>query len=610
MFANNVLSNVLLIVTCVVISKCNVHSAKLADQLSKNQIVIDTATINKLNAASTKAIQSSLDLSLTLAKKAAAQSDKIYYKKGKGDALINMATCFQNKGNYSTALTYALQALQLFEQIEAINSQANAYVLMALIYKEMAGNERTEVYDDKGIAYSQKAYDLFNSVNDTAGMVNSLSAKGTIYRDKGIVLKKMVYYDSSYVSFRQAISMATKTGKGEIYLGKLYNNISQVYIEQKEDYDSALIYLYKAVAFNEKKKNVGSLSYNYGNISESFLRKKNSAKALYYAQKMLDVATASKRAPRLMNAYISMYKSYEMAGLYDSALHYYVKSSELNDSLSNIAKTSQVLEMQTKYETEKKELIIAQLDAESANKSKRITWLISCLCIFIALVIWLITLYNRVQKQKGLLGKQADKLELMMKELHHRVKNNLQIVSSLLSLQTYKLSDKQSIQALQASGQRVQAMSLIHQRLYKKEELTSINIKEYITDLSNSLLSSYGYDLTNFNLLIDIKAGLMDVDKALPLGLILNELITNALKYAYQNVAEPALYISLVDDNYSTVLCIKDNGKDFNEKNWNSKNDSFGKQLIATLCKQLRAKQQLLLNDGTAFIIEIVKKAA
>ncbi len=108
-----------------------------------------------------------------------------------------------------------------------------------------------------------------------------------------------------------------------------------------------------------------------------------------------------------------------------------------------------------------------------------------------------------------------------MKELHHRVKNNLQIVSSLLSLQTYKVQDEEAVLVLKESQQRVQAMSFIHQRLYKTESLTAVNMKEYLTDLAESLVSSYGYNRDDFDLHIAVDKEMLDIDKALPIGLII-----------------------------------------------------------------------------------------
>jgi len=257
--------------------------------------------------------------------------------------------------------------------------------------------------------------------------------------------------------------------------------------------------------------------------------------------------------------------------------------------------------MQTKYETAKKETEIQSLNTINSNKNKEISYLGIGLALFALLAVTLLLLYRRVTKQKMLITQQSKQMETMMKELHHRVKNNLQIVSSLLSLQSYKLNDEEAIAAIRQSQQRVQAMSFIHQRLYKTEDLASVNIKEYITDLAESLMASYGYSHNNFDLKIFSDVELLDVDKALPLGLIINEIVTNAFKYAYKDVEQPLLQILLTGKENNLVLSIKDNGKEWNESNWKQEGGSFGRQLVSSLCRQLRARQELTMNNGTVF---------
>ena len=594
----------------IVVLICVAANAQPISHLLKTASTFDTAGVNYLNHAAAGSVLTNLDSALRQAQQADSISEKINYPKGKADALVTLTSIYQNKGSYTLALQNGLAALQLYEQLNDISSQGATYLLLAMVYKDMSGNERTDTYNNTAISYSSQAYALYTSIADTAGIVNSLSLRGTLNRDRAIQQKENKFYDTAFQAFTQAIILIEKSGKGIEYTGKLYNNISQVYTEYKKDYQTALSYLFKAVVFNEKKNNTVSLSHNYGNISETYLSLNDYGQALIYARKMEQAAKYAGRPGRVVNALLQLYRVYYKSGRPDSALRYYMKASNLNDSLTDIAKTQQVTELQTRYETEKKELQIQHLNTENRIKNTRIVWLVAGLAIVAILAMGLIALYRRVQHQKILLAAQATRLEVMMKELHHRVKNNLQIVSSLLNMQTYKLHDEESINALKASGQRVQAMSLIHQRLYKKDELTAVNLREYITDLSESLLESYGYSHSNFDLQVTVEQELMDVDTAMPIGLIVNELITNAMKYAYRHVAHPALQVALTNNGSSICLTVKDNGEDFNEISWQQSKGSFGKQLITSLCRQLRAKQSVSVHQGTEFRIIIPQKAA
>jgi two-component sensor histidine kinase len=196
-----------------------------------------------------------------------------------------------------------------------------------------------------------------------------------------------------------------------------------------------------------------------------------------------------------------------------------------------------------------------------------------------------------------------------MKELHHRVKNNLAIVSSLLSMQSNRLEDKNAAKAVREGQMRVQAMSLIHQRLYKTDDVSTVNIKDYFTELAESLMQAYGYSSDDFELTIEVKNPALDVDLAIPLGLIVNELITNSFKYAYEGIERPSLSIYLKNDKDIT-LKIQDNGIGIDEKLVSQKSNSFGQKLIKGLSKQLKGTYKFENNHGTYFELNIPKVAA
>ena len=196
----------------------------------------------------------------------------------------------------------------------------------------------------------------------------------------------------------------------------------------------------------------------------------------------------------------------------------------------------------------------------------------------------------------------AQQIKLLMKELHHRVKNNLQIVSSLLSLQSFRIKDKIAADAVREGQHRIEAMSLIHQRLYTNENITEVNIKEFVTDISESLMQAYGYNRNNFILNLYIENEMMDVDKAIPLSLIINELVTNAFKYAYTNLAKPVLTITLTKKQNDMQLFIADNGKGLDMESWQN-NKGYGKELVQTFVKQLDGEITVTMNNGTTFTI-------
>ncbi|AXY77495.1 sensor histidine kinase [Paraflavitalea soli] len=572
--------------------------------------VADTAKVNLQNKLAASYIQTNLDSMFSMARQAKSLAAQLKYARGIADATVQIAIANRNKGNYTTALEEFHQAISSYEQLKATIPQAGAHLHMAQVYKDMSGSSLTKEYLDKSILYSRQSYNLYQSVPDTAGMVNALNMLGILYRDIGKLKGTEHYYDTAWGAYDQALQLISVSGKGTEHAGKLYNNMSQVYLEYRKDYPKALEYLFKAVEYNKSRHNLASLSFNYGNISNAYVKMHNAGQALLYARKMQESAIQLNRPERLVNAYRQLHESFKAGGKPDSALFYYVLADKMDDSLNNVTKTNQVVDLQTKYETAKKESQIQMLQLESNANNRRITFLVIGVIVFAGLAACMIWLYRRVKKQRQQIAIQSKNLEMMMKELHHRVKNNLQIVSSLLSLQTYKVQDEGAVSVLRESQQRVQAMSFIHQRLYKKEELTAVNMKEYLTDLAESLLSSYGFDRDGFDLQIKIDREMMDIDKALPIGLIINEMITNSLKYAYRDIQHPSLLIRVTEDSHHMIFVIKDNGIGINEEAWKQKGNSFGKQLIGALCKQMRAKQTLVINEGTEFTITIPRQAA
>jgi two-component sensor histidine kinase/tetratricopeptide (TPR) repeat protein len=570
----------------------------------------DTNKVKLLNHLANSYYQTSKDSIHYYAEQAVQLAKKLSYRRGEAMGEANQAYYYRMQGDYTTAVNKLLHSIAINEEQQQIIAAGDNYLDLAQVYKDMVGANNTLEYINKGVYYCQLGYNLFNGVHDTIGMVGSLNMCGVLYRDKAKNKDQEKYYDTAYATYIKAVAMVEQSGKGKSTLPKLYNNISQIYNEHWKDYKKALEYLLKAEALNRNANNLSGLSFNYGNISLAYLKLNQPAQALVYARKTLETARLLNIPERLRNAYNTMHNSFAANHRYDSALYYYKQADALDDSLTNVAKTNEVMTLQTRFETGKKESEIQRLNVDSKAKNKQIVLLVAALAIFALLAASMVWLYYRIKKQRQQIAGQSKKLEIMMKELHHRVKNNLQIVSSLLSLQTYKVQDEEAVLVLKESQQRVQAMSFIHQRLYKTESLTAVNMKEYLTDLAESLVSSYGFNRDGFDLHISVAKEMLDIDKALPIGLIINELMTNALKYAYSDSHRPALHITLTEEETKLVCTIKDNGVGIDEQKWKTTKNSFGKQLITALCKQLRAQQSLVVDAGTQFIITIPKQVA
>jgi PAS domain S-box-containing protein len=191
--------------------------------------------------------------------------------------------------------------------------------------------------------------------------------------------------------------------------------------------------------------------------------------------------------------------------------------------------------------------------------------------------------------------------EILLKEIHHRVKNNMQIISSLLNLQKEYVDDLEAINVLQESQNRVKTMSIIHEKLYQSDDLTHINIHEYVEKLINDLL--YSYAATDVKPSIDINNIKLNIETALPCGLIISELVSNSLKYAYSNGNTNILKISLKKIGDMFELIISDNGAGLPPELDFKNTESLGLQLVNNLVGQLDGEIELNQNPGTEFKI-------
>ncbi len=535
-------------------------------------------------------------------------------RSGTAQALISECICLNRKGNGADGLALGLKALKIFEDIAMDSLIGYSCIHIAQVYKDIGGDKMTMEYLKTGQDYCRRACEEYTHIKDTNGWVGALNEAGVIYRDQAITSGDNHYYDSAFSDYLLAIRLSGPSGLRMADLGHLYNNISQIYTEYQKDYPAALRYLQKAIDFNLQHNNSRSLSFNYSYIAHLYDKMGDPKRSLVYALKTLAISQQLRTPERLVNAYGQLSESYKALGRYDSALYYNVRYNALSDSLANLDKTKQIADMQAKYESVKKESEIQSLNVEKAQlvgirnaKNGQILLLGAGLVATFILAGLLFWLYTRVNAQKKIITSQSRKLQTMMKELHHRVKNNLQIVTSLLNLQAYRLHDDEAIAAIRQSKQRVHAMSLIHQRLYRTDVSAFVNMKDYLTDLAESLLSSYGYDRAGFDLRVSAQEELLDVDKLLVLGLIVNEIVTNALKYAYKDIASPSLYIDYIGKEENIVLSITDNGMDWDGAKWRQEDPdfgtggSFGKQLVGNLCRQLKATQELTVGNGTRF---------
>lgn len=206
-------------------------------------------------------------------------------------------------------------------------------------------------------------------------------------------------------------------------------------------------------------------------------------------------------------------------------------------------------------------------------------------------------------KQKIIIEQKNKENELLLGEIHHRVKNNLQVISSLLSLQERSIDDVATKSAIAEGKERVKSMGLIHKMLYQNDNYSGVEMDNYGRELIKGLIDSFGIKATDIDVNLNFSRLKLDVDTAIPVGLIINELVINTLKYAFEKTNSPTINVSLIKQAENLILEVSDNGTGKVSDLENSK--SFGMKLINSLAKQLGGKLVISDESGLHFKISI-----
>jgi len=206
-------------------------------------------------------------------------------------------------------------------------------------------------------------------------------------------------------------------------------------------------------------------------------------------------------------------------------------------------------------------------------------------------------LYRRQLAKNSIIDRQRKDLEILNREIHHRVKNNLQVISSLLDMQSATADDERTAEKFLEGSQRVQSMAYIHQNLYQGNSVDSIDVRQYIISLTSNLKQSY--NAGNITLKTDVEALNLHADTVIPLGMIINELVTNALKYAFEKSQQGEIQIVLKKLNEKLLLRVSDNGAGIPEQIDVTDGNSFGYKIINAFTQKLKALLTINRENGT-----------
>lgn len=491
-----------------------------------------------------------------------------------------MARTWLPEGNYEEAFLQYQSALEIFRKIGNRVQEANSLNALGVVQRR-AGNL------DEAVNYLQQAAVLSRALGQKEG-------EATALLNQAIIHKQRKEYALAEPLYQRGLELAAGPPPDEGLAAYIHNNLGALYSDQNR-HEQALVSTEKAYDFfaaqgNQREQAAAMLGIGF-NLS-ALKRYSIAVEKLRFALELSEKELFIRK-----DVHDALSQSFAAMGLIDSALHHLKLSGQLERELADEKRLQALAEVEARYQNQEKQAQIDELAAEDLRKQAAIKRQNTSLIIGGIALLSLLLLLRSVMKQRTqistqnkLIQKNLEEKELLMKEIHHRVKNNLQMVSSLLSLQSKHLTESAAVDALQLGKSRVRSMAMIHHQLYTGDEVsTLVDAQHYLEKLCKELISTYRPENTDITLDLDIAPIQLDIDTLVPLGLLVNEAITNAVKYAFTDRKEGLLQVVLQQKNDLIELRIKDDGPGLSIVK-DQKNQRFGSLLMHTLAEQLNGE--------------------
>lgn len=539
---------------------------------------------------------------LELLKQSLALYQKTNVKELQGlyDLLAHVST---QLGDYETGVRYGLAALKTAEAVHDTTLQlCTIYNRLGITYSRLTQYKQSELYYEKALKVALKYNDTETTVQVMLNYADALRRINKPAQALRVMKQCMAKYPMNDKEFQ----LLTKTTLVAIYLD--LNRLADAGATTND----ALRMLEAPPAVDgnsEMSVRLAAVKYFIATKQFEIARKHMEIYAQRNNQMRINVGT--------LTSYKYFYIIDSLEQQYPKALKDYQRYTALKDSIFDLKKSKLIEGLRLLYESDKKQQNIESLERDSkfqhdktleANNVRNLTLAGSALLIVLLVVAFVnyrakqrsnVALNKLVLEKDGLLKER----EWLIKEIHHRVKNNLQIVMGLLQRQSAYIDNEAALQAIQNSESRMHSIALIHQKLYQSENLDTINMPEYINELVNFIKD--GAD-TGSRILFEKEVADIDLDvsQAVPLGLILNEAITNAVKYAYPNGEYGVIRVMLKClGNGEVELLIEDDGSGLKPGFDLEKVNSLGLNLMKGLSKQINGRFEMKHNQGVSIRI-------
>ncbi len=527
----------------------------------------------------------------------------------------NLGISYGEVGNVEVGLKFLFSAVQLFQELEDKKGQYFALSNIGGIYYRAKDYVNAE-------KYFQESADAAGEIEFTSGMATSYYRLGNIESKKDDPAK-------AYSYFSKAIELCKKIEKHRT-LADVYNSLGELYKNQKASDSSEYFY-------NEALKTAEPIKYNLARstaliaLSDLFFSKGKVNDAQKLAENGFALTKELGNIVEQKNASNLLYKIYKQLGNSNKALEMHEYYKKMEDSLKSEEVQKAIIRSQIhqEYLTLKARDSLNNIQKDSAHErsisekeeqlnyaGKLKTALLFLLgaSVIVGSIIYLrylkkSKLHAQIKEQNVVLEAKNKEKELLMHEIHHRVKNNLQIVSSLLKMPQKQINDNDAKEIMDESRQRIHSISLIHKLLYENENVKEVNSNQYFKELCETIVNSMSVPGQKIKLELGINEVKVAIDDFVPLALILNELLLNSLKYAFSGVQQPHISVKFEKSNGQYCLHYSDNGESDVSEKIKAKN-SFGTKMIFNLAQQLNGLMDVTFNKGTEIKLEFPEAKA
>ncbi len=507
---------------------------------------------------------------------------------------INYAMLFRAAGNYVEIYRYAEKSLEHARRVEAAEQMGIAYNTMGIAQRNIGNLEAAG-------RYYNAAADYFRQLNNERALFSAYYNLGAIQSDRS-------RYDSAAYYTLQALELAERQQPvNEYQVGIVHANLSSYY-SKTGNKGKATASARKAYDLLQRVGGPEERAASSINLAQALLAERQPAAAWTYLEETRQVISEFDLWRSEDNLLRGYGKYYAAVGNVDSVDHYFDRFASAMERSADSLRVGEVARMEASFQNREKQAEIDRLALEdelNQGRLRRQQWIIGgglvVLGLLGSLLWWIFTQRQRISAQNEVITQALADKDTLLKEIHHRVKNNLQMVSTLLSLQSDYVQDGAALNALQMGRSRVRSMALIHQKLYVGDTVsTKVDAKDYLERLVREVVATHRTPATLIEVLTEMEALELDIDTIVPLGLIANEAVTNAVKYAYRGRNEGVLYVSFTREADAYVLTVRDDGPGLGQEIAEEKDDSFGQLLMRTLAEQLEGELSVAdTGDGT-----------